>query len=154
MCTDAARTYAVGKVSDEAKTLIEVTRECFYQAIKGLKAKSKVGDIGERIEAFIDGRFGIVQNYFGHGVGEKVHEEPLIPHFKTTKHMAKVVRDVARVRLPVGSVIAIEPMINAGGAELKTGSDGWTAVTVDGSLAAHFENTLIITEDGVEVVTE
>lgn len=166
MCTDAARTYPVGQISPDAQQLIDITRECFFVAIKGLKAKSKVGDIGDRIQTYIETMrekkkhcpkeqptFGIVNTYFGHGVGEKVHEEPLIPHFKPDKRAKKIVKDVCRVRLPAGCVIAIEPMINAGSPELKTAPDGWTAITVDGSLAAHYENTVIILEDGVEIVT-
>jgi len=155
-CTDAARTFAVGKISADAQKLVDITRQCFFEAIRGLKANSKVGDIGARIEDYVraNSDFSIIDNYFGHGVGERVHEEPLIPNYRPAKTAKKVIKDVGRVRLPLHSVIAIEPMINAGGKEVKVCPDKWTVVTVDGKLAAHYENTLIIKEDGVEVVTE
>ena len=155
MCTDAARTWPVGKTSDEAKSLIHATRQCFVQAIKGLKAKSKVGDIGERIQDFISQNttFSIIQNFFGHGVGENVHEEPLIPNFRPGRKTKPIIREHVRKRLPLHSVIAIEPMINAGEKDVEVGPDGWTVTTVDGRLSAHYENTVIVLEDGVEVVT-
>ncbi|MCL2850769.1 MAG: type I methionyl aminopeptidase [Firmicutes bacterium] len=156
LCTDAARTFPVGKISDDAKKLIEITKQSFYQAINGLKALSKVGDIGERIEDFVksNSNFSIIDNFFGHGVGYNVHEEPLIPNFRPDRKAKKILKDVIRIRLPLHSVIAIEPMINQGTKTVKTGSDKWTVVTADGKLAAHYENTLIILEDGVEIVTE
>lgn len=152
MCTDAARTWPVGKIADNAKKLIEVTEQSFWESIKGLKAMQKVGTIGDRIEDFVraNSDFSLIENYFGHGVGDKVHENPLIPHFKATN---KTLRDLTRVRLPLHSVIAIEPMVNEGVKEVETAEDGWTAVTADGKLAAHYENTVIILADGVEVVT-
>jgi len=155
MCTDAARTFAVGEISEEARNLINATEQCFEEAIRGLKAKSKVGDIGERIEAYIKGNttYSIIDTYFGHGIGEKLHEDPLIPNFKPDKKARKVIKECVIARLPVGSVIAIEPMINQGVKDVKLSNDGWTAITADGKLAAHYENTLIIHEDGVEVVT-
>jgi len=155
MCTDAARTFPVGDVSDEAKALIKATEQCFFEAIKGLKEKSKVGDIGARIEDFIktNTTFSIIENFFGHGVGERVHEEPLIPNFRPNRKTKKIIKEHVMARLPLHSVIAIEPMINAGVKESKVGKDGWTVTTADGKLAAHYENTVIILEDGVEVVT-
>jgi len=162
MCTDAARTYPVGKISDDTQRLIDVTEQCFHEGIQGLKAKSKVGDIGEKIQRYIEQQrkecpcgmeYGIIENYFGHGVGERVHEDPLVPNYIPHKKTPKIVKDWCRTRLPAGSVIAIEPMINAGTGQVRTASDKWTAVTVDGKLAAHYENTLIILQDGVEVVT-
>ncbi|MCL2755663.1 MAG: type I methionyl aminopeptidase [Firmicutes bacterium] len=155
MCTDAARTFAIGEISDEAKHLIQITEQSFFEAIRGLKAMSKVGDIGERIENYIrvNSTYSIVDRYFGHGVGEKVHEDPLIPNFIPPKKSIPKLKEIVRTRLPLHSVIAIEPMINMGVKDLKTASDKWTAITVDGKLAAHYENTLIILENGVEVVT-
>ena len=151
-CTDAARTWPVGEVSEEARKLIEITEKSFWEGIRGLRAMHKVSSIGERVENFVraNSSFSIIENYFGHGVGEKVHENPLIPNYKP---MSKALRDITRHRLPVGSVIAIEPMLNAGVKEVETAQDGWTAVTVDGKLAAHYENTVIVLENGVEVVT-
>jgi len=155
MCTDAARTWGVGEISEKAQTLINATEQCFNEAIRGLKAMSKVGDIGERIQNYItkNTTYSIIDRYFGHGVGEKVHEDPLIPNFIPDKKAKKVLKDIVRVRLPLHSVIAIEPMINEGVKDVKVGKDGWTVVTTDGKLAAHYENTLIVFEDGVEVVT-
>ena len=155
-CTDAARTFPVGKISPEAQKLINITRNCFYEGINGLKAKSKVGDIGDRIEDYVTANsdFSIIDNFFGHGVGEKVHEDPLIPNFRITKRHKLALKDIGRVRLPLHSVIAIEPMINQGKKDVKTAPDKFTMITVDGKLAAHWEITLIILEDGVEIVTE
>jgi len=152
-CTDAARTHAVGNVSDEAKLLIEITEQSFFEAIKGLRAKSKVGDIGQRIEKFVteNSDFSIIDTYFGHGIGRSVHQEPLIPNFASTN---KKIRKMVQTRLPAGCVICIEPMINVGGKDVATcKTDKWTVRTTDGSLSAHYENTVIITENGAEVVT-
>ena len=153
MCTDAARTFAVGKISDEARNLIEACKKCFEVATKELKAGDPVSTIGECIEKFIDGRYGIVDTYFGHGIGEKVHEEPLIPNFIVTITTRERVAKSIQTILPKGAIICIEPMINCGTKELRLANDGWTAVTADGRLAAHYENTLIVHENGVEIVT-
>jgi len=156
MCTDAARTYGVGKISNKARQLIEVCEQCFHVATKDLRAGVRVGTIGEKIEAFIGGRYGIIDTYFGHGIGENVHEDPLIPNFNVAnadeKRREKLI-ERASVILPEGVVICIEPMINCGTKEVKTGKDGWTVNTVDGELAAHYENTLIVWKDRVEIVT-
>jgi len=151
-CTDAARTHAVGEISPEAQKLIEITQQSFFEAIKGLRAKSKVGDIGERIEKFVteNSDFSIIDTYFGHGIGRSVHQDPLIPNFVPTN---KRVRKIVQTRLPAGCVICIEPMINIGGKDVATDKDKWTVRTTDGSLSAHYENTVIITENGAEVVT-
>lgn len=156
MYVDAARTFPVGKVSDEARALINATRQAFFEGIRGLKAMSKVGDIGQRIEDYIktNTTFSIIETYFGHGIGEALHEDPLIPNFRPSKNAKRAVKNITRVRLPAGCAIAIEPMINAGVKDVITAPDKWTAVTADGKLAAHYENTVIIKEDGVEVVTE
>jgi len=156
MCTDAARTWGVGEISTEAQNLIDACEQCFREAIKGLKAMSKVGDIGQRIEDYIkkNTSYSIIDRYFGHGVGEKVHEDPLIPNFVPDKKSKRVLKDITRVRLPSCSVIAIEPMINQGTKEVKVGKDKWTVVTADGKLAAHYENTLIVMENNIEIVTQ
>ncbi|MCL2587308.1 MAG: type I methionyl aminopeptidase [Firmicutes bacterium] len=150
-CTDAARTHSVGAVSEEAKKLIEITEKSFWRAIKDLKAKSKVGDIGDRVEDFVrnNSTFSIIETYFGHGIGRSVHQDPLIPNFRADKKIRKLTLQ----RLPLHCVICIEPMINVGDKEVEVGKDGWTVRTKDGSLAAHYENTVIILQDGVEVVT-
>ena len=153
MCTDAARTYAVGKISDEASALIEACEGCFDAAVKDLKAGDMVGVIGQRIEAYINGRYGIIDKYFGHGVGERVHEEPLVPNFDITNTNIGKLKKIAETSLLEGGVIAIEPMINVGTKDVKVAADGWTVRTQDGKLAAHYEQTLIIHKDNVEIVT-
>jgi methionyl aminopeptidase len=154
MCTDAARTYFVGPPTETAKKLVETTEQCFFAAVNGLKAGQRVKTIGKKIEKFIDGRYGIVNTYFGHGIGKTIHEGVLIPNFDVdAQNTPRRVMDFAQTVLNAGDIICIEPMINAGTRDLKTAKDGWTAVTTDGELAAHYENTLIITADGVEIVT-
>ena len=151
-CTDAARTHAVGTISDEAKQLIEITEKSFWRGIKGLKAKSRVGDIGTRIEDFVraNSNFSIVETYFGHGIGRALHQDPIIANYRPT---SRALKKIAIQRLPINSVICIEPMINAGAKNVEVDRDKWTVKTKDGSLAAHYENTVLILEDGVEVVT-
>ena len=154
MNTDMARTYAVGEIKPEAKDLIDVTKASFYAAIEGLHAGIAVKEIGKKIEKFIDGRYGIVKIYFGHGIGKTIHENPLIPNFDIDLHPpTKNVVDMANYVLCEGDIICIEPMINAGTADLMLSKDGWTAITRDGDLAAHHENTLLILKDGVEIIT-
>jgi methionyl aminopeptidase len=152
-CADAARTFGVGEISDEAKALIDATRECFYEAIKTLKAGSLVGEVGRRVEYYIrqNTRYGILTNYFGHGIGRSVHEEPLIPNFVPNVPQLKA---ICRRKFRAGQAICIEPMICLGDPATKTKEDKWTVVMADGKLSAHYENTLIILEDGVEVVTD
>lgn len=152
-CADAARTYGVGKISPTARNLIDATRQCFFEAIKTLKAGSMVGEIGQKIEYYVrhNTTYGILTNYFGHGIGRNVHEEPLIPNFVPN---VPQLRAIARKTLPANTVICIEPMICEGNPATKTKDDKWTVVMADGKLAAHYENTLIIHPDGVEVVTE
>jgi methionyl aminopeptidase len=140
MCTDAARTFPVGRVTDKAQNLID--------------ACEKSNTIGKRIEKFIDGRYGIISCYFGHGIGKKIHEGVLIPNFDVDKNgiLPKVAQMAEKV-LEEGMIICIEPMINCGKKDVKVLKDGWTVATVDGQLSAHYENTMIITKDGVEIVT-
>ena len=150
MITDATRTFAVGKISEEARKLIDACKGAFDVAVDGLRAGQRVGVIGEKIESFIRGRYGIIDNYFGHGIGEKVHEDPLIPNFNAKKRKMFKLSDVI---LTEGMIICIEPMINLGTGATKVLKDGWTVVTADGKLAAHHENTLIVHKDRVEIVT-
>ena len=135
---DMARTFPVGKVSDEALRLISVTEQSFYEAMKVAKAGNRVGDIGHAIESFvISNGFKVVKAYVGHGVGADLHEEPEIPNFGTAGRGPRLYADMT---------VAIEPMVNVGTQEVKVRGDGWTVVTEDGSLSAHYENTVAITD--------
>lgn len=140
---DSARTFAVGKVSDEALRLISVTEKSFYEAMKVAKAGCRIGDIGHAVENFvISNGFSVVRDYVGHGVGADLHEEPEIPNFGNAGR---------GVRLYADMTVAIEPMVNAGEAKVRTLSDGWTVVTADGKLSAHYENSIAIT-DGEPII--
>ena len=142
---DSARTFAVGKVSDEALRLISVTEQSFYEAMKVAKAGNRIGDIGHAVESFvISNGFTVVRDYTGHGVGADLHEEPEIPnHGKAGRGP----------RLYPGMTLAIEPMVNAGGEKIKVRRDGWTVVTADGKLSAHYENSIAITESDPVILT-
>jgi len=154
MCTDAARTFAVGEITEDAKELIRVTQGCFTVATRDLKAGMAIKEIGKRIEKFVDGRYGIIDTFFGHGIGKNVHEGTIIPNFDVDKPGVNLrVKQIAGTILKEGDIICIEPMINMGTKDVKTAKDGWTVVTADGKLAAHHENTLIIHKNGVEIVT-
>jgi len=152
-CADASRTFGVGKISESAQRLIDVTKQCFAEAIRTLKAGSSVGEVGRNIECYIrqNTTYGILTNYFGHGIGRNVHEEPLIPNFVPN---VPQLRAITRRKFPENTAICIEPMICEGDATTKTKEDKWTVVMADGKLSAHYENTLIIHKDGVEVVTD
>jgi len=143
--TDAARTYPVGKISDKKQQLIDVTKQCFFEGIKGLKQGSKVNHIGRAIQEYAE-KFGfsVVRDLVGHGIGKDLHEDPQIPNFMTQS---------LGVTLKKGMTIAIEPMINIGTYEVVSKSDGWTVVTKDGQPSGHYENTVIILEDGVQIIT-
>jgi len=153
MCTDSARTFAVGKITPKAQKLIDVTEQCFNVAVDGLHAGCLVGQIGQKIEKFINGKYGIVDTYFGHGIGKLVHDDPLIPNFDVSKSQNPRLTAVGARPFRDGEIICIEPMINIGTPRLVVGKDGWTAVTADGELACHYENTLIIWNDRVEIIT-
>lgn len=143
--SDAARTYAVGEVSAEASRLIEVTKQCFFEGIKYAKEGCHLHEIsaaiGEYAESF---GYGVVRDLVGHGIGTSLHEDPQIPNFKQRNR---------GIRLQAGMTLAIEPMINAGGYQVKWLDDGWTVVTKDGSLSAHYENTVLITDGEPEILT-
>lgn len=143
--SDAARTYAVGNVSPEAKRLIEVTKQCFFEGIKyarqGCHLHEISAAIGEYAESF---GYGVVRDLVGHGIGTSLHEDPQIPNFKQPNR---------GIRLQAGMTLAIEPMINAGGYQVRWLDDGWTVVTKDGSLSAHYENTVLITDGEPEILT-
>ena len=140
---DMARTYPVGKVSDEALRLISVTEQSFYEAMKVATPNNRVGDIGAAVEGFvISNGFTVVRDFVGHGVGADLHEEPEVPNFGRAGRGA---------RLYAGMTLAIEPMVNAGAANVQVQRDGWTVVTKDGSLSAHYENSVLIT-DGCPII--
>ena len=143
---DAARTFAVGKISEEAARLIEVTKECFYRGAAQATAGNRVGDIGAAVEACAkENGYSVVRKYVGHGVGHDLHESPEVPNFGTAGRGA---------RIYPGMVLAIEPMINVGVGDVKELSDGWTVKTADGKLSAHYENTVAITEEGIILLTD
>ncbi len=143
---DAARTFAVGKIAEEAARLIEVTKECFYRGVAQATAGNRVGDIGAAVEACAkENGYSVVRKYVGHGVGHELHESPEVPNFGTAGRGA---------RIYPGMVIAIEPMINAGVGDVKELPDGWTVKTADGKLSAHYENTVAITDEGVILLTD
>ena len=143
---DSARTFPVGKVSDEALRLISVTEKSFYEAMKVAKAGYRIGDIGHAIESFvISNGFSIVRDYTGHGVGAILHEDPEIPNFGVAGRGPRLYADMT---------LAIEPMVNAGLAGVRTLSDGWTVVTADGKLSAHYENSIAITSGDPIILTK
>ena len=143
---DSARTFAVGKVSDEALRLISVTEQSFYEAMKVAKAGNRIGDIGHAVEDFvISNGFSVVKTYTGHGVGAELHEDPEIPNFGRAGRGA---------RLYPGMTLAIEPMVNAGIEDVRVLRDGWTVVTADGKLSAHYENTIAITDSDPVILTD
>lgn len=142
---DAARTYPVGKISDEAKRLIDVTRQSFFEGLKFARHNERLFSISATIQDYIESHgYSIVRNYCGHGIGKKLHEDPEIPNHGNFGH---------GIRLCKGMTIAVEPMVNAGGFETKCLSDGWTVKTKDGSLACHYENTILITDGEPELLT-
>lgn len=143
---DSARTIPVGKVSDEAMRLIETTRKSFWEGIAKAEAGNRIGDIGNAIESCVaQCGYSVVRRYIGHGIGHELHESPDVPNYGTPGR---------GVRLCNGMTLAIEPMVNIGTSDVKEMSDGWTVKTADGSLSAHYENTIAITAEGVLVLTE
>ncbi len=143
---DSARTFPVGNVSDEALKLISVTEMSFYEGIKVAKPGNRIGDIGSAIENFvISNGFSIVKQYVGHGVGKELHEEPEVPNFGRSGHGP---------RLYSGMTLAIEPMVNVGTGEVRVLKDGWTVVSQDGKLSAHYENSIAITDSDPIILTE
>lgn len=143
---DSANTFPVGRVSDEASRLIEVTRESFWRGIAEAKPGNRIGDIGFAVQSYVESfGFSVVRRYVGHGVGEELHEAPDVPNFGTRGR---------GVRLCAGMTIAVEPMVNIGGPDVNELKDKWTVVTADGSLSAHYEHTIAITDNGVIVLTK
>lgn len=142
---DGARTFCIGEVSDEKKRLVRVTRECFFEAMEGLRAGTPLYDIGYKVQRYAESNgFSVIRSYTGHGIGREMHEDPAVPNFG---------RKGTGPRLPENAVLCVEPMIAAGGWRVKVMDDGWTAVTVDKRPAAHYENTIVIRENGAEILT-
>ena len=147
---DSARTIPVGAISDSARDLVERTRLSLEAGIQAMVPGNRISDIGAAIEAVVAPHgYGIVRDYVGHGIGKKLHEDPQVPNYGP----ARWSRGQPNPRLRSGMVLAIEPMINAGTHEVETLPDGWTVVTKDGSLSAHWEHTIAITDDGPRVLT-
>ena len=143
--SDAARTHAIGRISPEAQQLIEVTRECFFEGIKYARAGRHLNDISSAIQAYAEHfGYGVVRDLVGHGVGKALHEDPEVPNFAQRRK---------GIRLCPGMTLAIEPMINMGRADVVWLNDDWTVVTDDGSLSAHYENTVLITEGEPEILS-
>ena len=142
---DAARTYMVGNVSKDAKRLVEVTKQAFFEGIKYAKKGNRIGDISHAIGEYVKSQgYSVVREFQGHGIGRNMHEDPEIPNY------GKAGRGI---RLETGMTLAIEPMVIQGGPNILELDDGWTIITEDGSLAAHYENTILITENEPEVLT-
>ena len=142
---DNAATFAAGEVSPEAKALMDATRESLYEGIKAARAGNRVGDIGAAVQRYVEVRgYSVVRQFVGHGVGANLHEDPSVPNFGTPGRGP---------RLLPGMTIAIEPMVNAGVSDVKILSDGWTTVTADGKLSAHFEHSVAITPEGPVILT-
>ena len=142
---DCADTFAVGKITEEAQRLIEVPRQSFYEGIKLAREGQRVSDISHAVQKYVEENgFSVVRDYVGHGVGSELHEAPEVPNYGNPGRGA---------RLVAGMTLAIEPMVNAGGYQVKTLRDGWTVETVDGSLSAHYENSILITKGDPIILT-
>ena len=142
---DCARTYTVGNVSNEAKRLVEITKQAFFEGIKYAKKGNRIGDISHAIGNFVkQNGYEVIKEFQGHGIGREMHEEPGIPNYG---------KEGRGIRLEPGMTLAIEPMVVAGSPEICEGDDGWSIWTVDESLSAHYENTILITEKEPEILT-
>jgi len=145
-CTDMARTFAVGKISSEAQKIMAVTEDCFWEGVQKLRDGGKLSDYSKAVQNYVEKNgFSVVRNLVGHGIGKELHEDPFIPNFWNRKQ--------SDVKLKVGMVLALEPMVNQGGFETILGHDGWVFKTLDGKLSAHYENTVVITDGEPEVLT-
>jgi len=143
---DSAVTVGVGRVSDEARRLMEVTELALYKGIEQLHDGKRLGDLGHAVQQVAESAgYSVVRAFVGHGIGRKLHEEPPVPNYGEPDR---------GIRLREGMVLAIEPMLNVGGCEVEIKEDGWTAVTRDGSLAAHFEHSVAITKDGPVILSQ
>lgn len=143
--SDAARTHAIGRVSEDALKLIEVTQQSFFEGVKHAKEGNYLHQVSNAIGTYVESfGYGVVRDLVGHGIGKQLHEDPQIPNFKQNKK---------GIRLKAGMTLAIEPMINAGRYDVIWLDDNWTVVSEDGSLSAHYENTILITNDEPEILT-
>ncbi|MEK5062041.1 type I methionyl aminopeptidase [Cytobacillus sp. FSL R5-0596] len=143
---DSAWTYAVGQIDEESERLMDVTEESLYKSLEEAKPGERLSNISHAIQTYAESNgFSIVREYVGHGVGQDLHEDPQIPHYGPPNRGP---------RLKPGMVLAIEPMVNAGSRYVKTLTDNWTVVTVDGKRCAHYEHTIAITESGYEILTK
>lgn len=143
---DAAITVGVGKISEEAQRLMDVTEQSLYKGIEQLHEGKRLGDLGAAVQQVAESAgFSVVRAFVGHGIGKKLHEEPPVPNYGEPER---------GLRLREGMVLAIEPMVNVGGHEVEIKEDGWTAVTKDGSLAAHFEHSVAITQNGPFILSQ
>ena len=142
---DCAATYACGKISDEARRLIDVTRQSFFEGLRYAREGYRVSDIGHAVQEYVEANgFSVLREYVGHGVGREMHEAPEVPNYGPPGHGPKLLR---------GMTIAVEPMVNAGAADIRQMPDGWTVKTADGKYAAHYENTILITSGEPELLT-
>lgn len=142
---DAARTFAVGSVTAEVQKLIDVTRESFFKGVEQCVIGKRIGDISYAVQSYVEANgFSVVRDYVGHGIGKEMHEEPPVPNYGKPGRGPKLAK---------GMVLAIEPMVNMGSYAVKELSDGWTVVTYDGKMSAHYENTVAILENGPEILT-
>jgi methionyl aminopeptidase len=142
---DSARTVPVGKVSLEAQALLEATRESLFKGIEAMKAGNRIGDIGHAVQSHVELKgFSVVRDFVGHGIGKKLHEPPQVPNYG---------QPGTGMKLRPGMVLAIEPMVNLGTHKVEVLEDDWTAVTLDRKLSAHWEHTIVVTDDGPEVLT-
>ena len=143
---DSARTFPVGKISDEATRLIEVTKQSFFEAVKLALPGNRIGDIGSAVQDCAEAAgYSVVRKYVGHGVGAELHEDPEVPNFGTKGR---------GVRIYSGMTLAIEPMVNQGTADVKVLDNGWTVVTADGKLSAHYEHSIAVTDNGPLLLTD
>ncbi len=143
--SDCAATFPCGEISKQAKELIDVTRQSFFEGMKQAKAGNRVSDISHAVQTYVESfGYSVVRNFVGHGVGEALHESPEVPNFGPAGRGPRLVR---------GMTIAVEPMVNQGTHDVKVLKDKWTTVTVDGKLSAHYENTVLITDGEVEILT-
>lgn len=143
---DSAWSYAVGNISDEAKRLLDITKESLYKGIEKAVVGNRLGDIGHAIQSFVEAQgYSVVRDFVGHGIGKNMHEDPQVPHYGVPGRGQRLVE---------GMVITIEPMINIGTYHMKIDDNEWTARTVDGKLSAQYEHTLAITKDGPVILTD
>ncbi len=143
---DCAATFTVGEVSEDAKKLIEVTKQSFYEGIAAIGDGSRLGDVGYAIQSYVEKHgYSVVREYIGHGIGKNLHEDPEVPNYGRAGY---------GLRLRPGMTIAVEPMVNMGDYGVRVLSNEWTVVTKDGSLSAHYENTVAFTENGVLILTD